>query len=96
MTVETRTPPRHPEVLIFGTPKPGTLRWQAAQAIGIELPLMTVVWEGKGQRSLPFHHEKGGLVHGHSLISSASMLDESIGRIAASSAAASGGDGDNS
>jgi uncharacterized protein (DUF302 family) len=95
MTVETRTPPRHPEVLIFGTPKPGTLRRQAAQVIGIELPLKTVVWEGKGQRSLPFHNETGRLVHCHGLISSAGMLDESIRQIAAISAATSA-DGGNS
>jgi uncharacterized protein (DUF302 family) len=36
---------RPTEVLIFGDPKGGTLLMQAAQSIGIDLPLKVLVWE---------------------------------------------------
>jgi uncharacterized protein (DUF302 family) len=32
------------EVLVFGNPRVGTLLMQAAQTIGIDLPLRTLVW----------------------------------------------------
>ncbi len=36
---------RPTEVLIFGNPSAGTLLMQAAQTVGIELPLKALVWQ---------------------------------------------------
>ncbi len=46
---------RPTEVLIFGSPKAGTPLMQAAQTIGIDLPLKALVWrDGEGKTWLGY------------------------------------------
>lgn len=42
---------RPTEVLIFGNPKAGTLLMQAAQTIGIDLPLKALVWQDEAGKT---------------------------------------------
>src|SRR5258705_1699994 len=50
---------RPTEVLIFGNPKAGTPLMQAAQTIGIDLPLKALVWQdGKGKTWLAYNDPK--------------------------------------
>jgi uncharacterized protein (DUF302 family) len=42
---------RPTEVLIFGNPRAGTPLMQAAQTIGIDLPLKALVWQDEGGRT---------------------------------------------
>ena len=47
---------RPTEVLIFGNPRAGTPLMQAAQTIGIDLPLKTLVWQdGEGKTWLAYN-----------------------------------------
>ena len=41
---------RPTEVLIFGNPRAGTPLMQAAQTVGIDLPLRALVWQDEGTR----------------------------------------------
>ena len=50
---------RPTEVLIFGNPRAGTPLMQAAQTIGIDLPLKALVWQDEsGQTSLAYNDPK--------------------------------------
>jgi uncharacterized protein (DUF302 family) len=62
---------RPTEVLIFGNPKGGTLLMQAAQSIGIDLPLKLLVWQDEAGKSWIGYNDprwlaaRHGVVQGH-------------------------------
>jgi uncharacterized protein (DUF302 family) len=62
---------RATEVLIFGNPKGGTLLMQAAQSIGIDLPLKVLVWQDENGKCWIGYNDphwlaaRHGAVQGH-------------------------------
>ena len=56
---------RPTEVLVFGNPRAGTLLMQAAQTIGIDLPLQALVWQGDAQRTWLSYNDLDFLVERH-------------------------------
>jgi uncharacterized protein (DUF302 family) len=59
------------QVLIFGNPKGGTLLMQAAQSIGIDLPLKVLVWQDEPGKTWIGYNDprwlaaRHGVVQGH-------------------------------
>jgi uncharacterized protein (DUF302 family) len=58
---------RPTELLIFGHAKAGTPLMQAAQTIGIDLPLRVVVWQDERQQTWLSYNEPRWLADRHSL-----------------------------
>lgn len=56
---------RPTEVLVFGNPRAGTLLMQAAQTIGIDLPLKALVWQDDAQRTWVSYNDLDFLVDRH-------------------------------
>ena len=56
---------RPTEVLVFGNPRAGTLLMQAAQTIGIDLPLKALVWQDDAQRTWLSYNDLDFLVERH-------------------------------
>ena len=62
---------RPTEILVFGNPKGGTLLMQAAQSIGIDLPLKLLVWQDEAGKSWIGYNDprwlaaRHGVVQGH-------------------------------
>jgi uncharacterized protein (DUF302 family) len=56
---------RPTEVLVFGSPRAGTLLMQAAQTIGIDLPIKVLVWQDNEQRTWLSYSDPGFLVERH-------------------------------
>jgi uncharacterized protein (DUF302 family) len=56
------------EVLIFGTPKGGTPLMQAAQTIGLELPLKALVWQDDAGHTFLSYNDPVWLAERHGVI----------------------------
>jgi uncharacterized protein (DUF302 family) len=56
---------RPTEVLIFGNPKAGTPLMQAAQTIGIDLPLKALVWQDEGGKTWLGYNDPAWLAARH-------------------------------
>lgn len=52
-------------VLIFGNPRAGTPLMQAAQTVGIDLPLKALVWQDEGGRTWLAHNDPAWLARRH-------------------------------
>ena len=62
---------RPTEVLIFGNPKVGTALMQAAQTIGIDLPLKALAWEDKQGKSWLGYNDPTWLARRHGIAAAA-------------------------
>jgi len=60
---------RPTEVLIFGNPRAGTLLMQAAQTVGIDLPLKALVWQDDGGTTYLSYQDLGWLANRHGIAS---------------------------
>jgi uncharacterized protein (DUF302 family) len=60
-------PLRPTELLIFGNARAGTPLMQAAQTIGIDLPLKALVWQDAAGKTLLSYNDPGGLAKRHGL-----------------------------
>ena len=58
---------RPTEVLIFGNPRAGTPLMQAAQTIGIDLPLKALVWQDEGGTTWLAYNDLRWLAQRHSV-----------------------------
>jgi len=58
---------RPTEVLIFGSPKAGTPLMQAAQSIGIDLPLKALVWQDENGKTWIGYNDPKWLAARHGL-----------------------------
>jgi uncharacterized protein (DUF302 family) len=59
---------RATEVLIFGAAKGGTPLMQAAQTIGIDLPLKLLVWQDAGGKTWVGYNEPAWLAERHGVV----------------------------
>jgi uncharacterized protein (DUF302 family) len=55
------------EVILFGNPKAGTRLMQAAQTIGIDLPLKILVWQDQSTRTWLSYNDPTWLANRHGL-----------------------------
>lgn len=62
------------EVLIFGNPKGGTPLMQAAQTMGIDLPLKALVWQQGGKTWLGYN-DPGWLARRHGVTGHEQVID---------------------
>jgi uncharacterized protein (DUF302 family) len=62
---EARLDLRPTEVLIFGNPRAGTPLMQAAQTLGIDLPLKALVWQDEGGRTWLSYNDPQWLARRH-------------------------------
>ncbi len=60
-------PLRPTDLLIFGTAKAGTPLMQAAQTIGIDLPLKALVWQDEAGTTFLSYNDPAYLAHRHGL-----------------------------
>jgi uncharacterized protein (DUF302 family) len=56
---------RPTEVLIFGNPRAGTPLMQAAQTMGIDLPLKALVWQDDAGKTWLSYNDPAWLAHRH-------------------------------
>jgi uncharacterized protein (DUF302 family) len=75
---------RPTEVLIFGNPKGGTPLMQAAQTIGLELPLRVLVWQDASGDSWLSYNDPVWLARRHGITGETEM---SAGKLSAALAA---------
>ena len=54
---------RPTELLIFGNPRAGTPLMQAAQTVGIDLPLKALVWQDEGRTTRLAYNDPRWLAH---------------------------------
>lgn len=73
---------RPTEVLIFGNPRAGTALMQAAQTIGIDLPLRALVWQDEAGATWLGYYDPKWLAARHGVVAPAS-LDAIGGALAA-------------
>jgi nuclear transport factor 2 (NTF2) superfamily protein/uncharacterized protein (DUF302 family) len=69
---------RPTEVLIFGNPKSGTPLMQAAQTMGIDLPLRALVWQDEAEKTWVAYNDPTSLAERHG---AAAGLGEVLGRM---------------
>jgi uncharacterized protein (DUF302 family) len=75
-------------LLIFGSPKGGTPLMQAAQRIGIDLPLKMLCWQDEAEDVWLAYNDMKWLSERHQLGSAASAAIEALARLLAGLAAA--------
>ena len=77
----------HPtEVIIFGNPRAGTSLMQAAQTIGIDLPLRMLIWQDAIDKTWVSYNKPGWLVERHDIAGAdrtVAMMDLALNAIAA-------------
>jgi uncharacterized protein (DUF302 family) len=56
---------RSTEVLVFGNPRAGTPLMQAAQTVGIDLPLKALVWQDEGGKTWLAYNDPQWLAKRH-------------------------------
>ena len=66
------------ELLIFGNVRAGTPLMQAAQTIGIDLPLKALVWQNTAGRTWLSYHEPGWLAQRHGVGDQTSQAVEAM------------------
>jgi uncharacterized protein (DUF302 family) len=64
---EAGLPLRPTDLLIFGAARGGTPLMQAAQAIGIDLPLKALVWQDEEGKTFLSYNDPAYLTHRHGL-----------------------------
>jgi uncharacterized protein (DUF302 family) len=69
---------RPTEVLIFGNPKAGTPLMRAAQTLGIDLPLKTLVWQDDTGQTWLGYNDPNWLAARHGLEIDASPIIEAM------------------
>ena len=62
------------EVLIFGNPKGGTPLMQAAQTLGIDLPLKALVWQDAAGKTWVGYNDPGWLARRHGVTGQGQFL----------------------
>jgi len=72
---------RPTEVLIFGNAKGGTPLMQAAQTIGIDLPLKALVWQDASGDTFVSYNDPAWLAHRHGLAGAA--IETVVGNLSA-------------
>ncbi len=83
---------RPTEVLIFGHAKAGTPLMQAAQTIGIDLPLRILVWQDERQKTWLSYNEPRWLAHRHGVgVEVQPVLDAMTRALEAVASVAAGG-----
>ena len=71
------------EVLIFGNPKGGTPLMQAAQTLGIDLPLKALVWQDGTGKTWIGYNDPRWLAKRHGVAGHEQMLDAMTNALAA-------------
>ena len=71
------------EVLIFGNPKGGTPLMQAAQTLGIDLPLKALVWQDDAGTTWLGYNDPRWLAKRHGVTGHEPMLDAMVNGLAA-------------
>jgi uncharacterized protein (DUF302 family) len=86
---------RPTEVLIFGNPRAGTPLMQAAQTMGIDLPLRALVWQDEGGRVWLSYNDPHWLArrHGATTVATDNVLSAMANGIASVAREATGGTG---
>jgi uncharacterized protein (DUF302 family) len=84
---------RATEVLIFGNPRGGTPLMQAAQTIGIDLPLRALVWQDEAGATWLGYNDPHWLAERHGAVAPASLeaMSGALAAIAAEATAPAGG-----
>ena len=83
---------RPTEVLIFGNPRAGTPLMQAAQTMGIDLPLKALVWQDEGGRVWLSYNDPQWLARRHgATVGTEKLLAAMASGLAAVGAEATGG-----
>jgi uncharacterized protein (DUF302 family) len=72
---------RPTEVLVFGNAKGGTPLMQAAQTIGIDLPLKALVWQDASGDTFVSYNDPSWLAHRHGLTGAA--IETVVGNLSA-------------
>lgn len=72
------TPLRPTDLLIFGAAKGGTPLMQAAQTIGIDLPLKALVWQDEAGTTFLSYNDPAYLAHRHELGDAAKPIFEAM------------------
>jgi uncharacterized protein (DUF302 family) len=75
---------RPTELLIFGNATAGTPLMQAAQTIGIDLPLKALAWEDASGRALRSYNDPGWLEQSHGLDASSAATTGAMTALLAS------------
>jgi len=82
---------RATEVVIFGNPKGGTPLMQAAQTMGIDLPLKILVWRDEHDQTWLAYNDPFWLARRHGVANAEAALSAMAGALAAIAEAASTG-----
>lgn len=82
---------RPTEVLIFGNPRAGTPLMQAAQTMGIDLPLRALVWQDEGGRVWLSYNDPHWLARRHGVTAADKVLSAMANGIGAVAREATGG-----
>jgi uncharacterized protein (DUF302 family) len=72
-------PLRPTDLLIFGNAKGGTPLMQAAQTIGIDLPLKVLVWEDAAGKTWLSYNDPAWLAHRHALSTDSETVVKALG-----------------
>ena len=71
------------EVLVFGSPKGGTPLMQAAQTLGIDLPLKALVWQDGAGKTWIGYNDPKWLARRHGVAGHDQQLDAMTSALAA-------------
>ncbi len=80
---------RPTEVLMFGNPRAGTPLMQAAQTLGIDLPLRALVWQDEAGETWLGYNDPKWLARRHGVVAPASL--EAMSAALAAAVAEAGG-----
>src|ERR1700731_3868588 len=82
---EARLPLAPTELIIFGNARGGTPLMQAAQTVGIDLPLKVLVWEDASGKTWLSYNEPGWIAQRHGVANA----EQVVGKMAAALSAIS-------
>jgi len=71
------------ELIIFGNARGGTPLMQAAQTVGIDLPLKALVWEDASGKTWLSYNEPGWIVQRHSVANSQQVVSKMAAALSA-------------
>jgi uncharacterized protein (DUF302 family) len=74
-------PLRPTDLLVFGAAKGGTPLMQAAQTIGIDLPLKALVWQDEAGTTFVSYNDPAYLAHRHGLTAAAKPVVEAMAAV---------------
>jgi uncharacterized protein (DUF302 family) len=81
---------RPTELIIFGNARGGTPLMQAAQTVGIDLPLKALVWEDAAGKTLISYNEPKWIVQRHDVANAQPIVTKMADLLSAMSTAAAG------